>query len=270
MAEHVQKLVRTEYCSLGSVRRVAAMLDLDDGFLKSGGPLPRGWQFFLLASGTARSTVREDGFPGFGIAFEGLHLPSLVIVGREVRFVSDIAIESRVRRETTLAKVKAVGGAGSVLVTVAHELYDDLSGALLLLESQTYLFRHHASYQSAAAPDVVPAFDASYTPDDLLLFQYSALGFNSHKIHLDRNFACAVEGFPDLVVNGGLSMLLLTERVRRGMGLQLAGLSASHVSPLFSNRPIHVTSRTDDRTVLLDAHDDAGRLALRIKADIEQ
>ena len=60
-------------------------------------------------------------------------------------------------------------------------------------------------------------------PDETLLFQYSALGFNSHRIHIDRDHAREVEGFPDLVVNGGLATLLLTEFLRRDLGVRAGG-----------------------------------------------
>ncbi|MFD2239233.1 hypothetical protein [Aureimonas populi] len=267
----VGKLVREERCSLGTARRIAAMLDLDDGFLHSGGPLPRGWQFVLLAAGTPRSSVRRDGFPGFGLAFEGEELASLVIVGRKVRFHRDITIDAPIRRETTLEKVRPAQGASgrSVLVTVAHELHDDASATPLLRETQTYLLRERTRYEPAPPAGNPPAFEASHTPDDILLFQYSALGFNSHKIHIDRSYARDVEGFPDLVVNGGLSTLLLTEFARCRLGLRLAGLSASHLSPLFCDRPMRIASRTEGGELLLEAYDEAGRLAARVAGEIE-
>jgi hydroxyacyl-ACP dehydratase HTD2-like protein with hotdog domain len=75
-------------------------------------------------------------------------------------------------------------------------------------------------------------------PDETLLFQYSALGFNSHKIHLDRTFARETEAFPDLVVNGGLATLLLTEFLRLELKGAFTSLTAKHVAPLFCGRPI--------------------------------
>jgi 3-methylfumaryl-CoA hydratase len=89
-----------------------------------------------------------------------------------------------------------------------------------------------------------------------LLFQYSALGFNSHKIHLDRNFAREMEGFPDLVVNGGLATLLLTEFLRLELKGAFTSLTAKHVAPLFCGRPISLWGERQDDAWLLRAFDD--------------
>jgi 3-methylfumaryl-CoA hydratase len=95
-------------------------------------------------------------------------------------------------------------------------------------------------------------------PDATLLFHYSALGFNSHRIHLDRDYARTVEGFPDLVVNGGLTTLLLTEFARRELGLTPRRLSVKYTAPLFAGRTMTLAaSRTDDRWQLR-AFDDTG------------
>ena len=78
------------------------------------------------------------------------------------------------------------------------------------------------------------------TPDETLLFQYSALGFNSHKIHLDRNYTQQVEGLPDLVVNGGLATLLMTEFLRKEKGIDLKAIKVKHIAPLYCNRPLRL------------------------------
>ena len=73
-----------------------------------------------------------------------------------------------------------------------------------------------------------------------MLFQYSALGFNTHRIHFDRDYAREVEGHPDLVVNGGLATLLATEFLRRDLGRHLTSMSARHLAPLYVNRPMTI------------------------------
>src|SRR6476661_3057295 len=93
-------------------------------------------------------------------------------------------------------------------------------------------------------------------PDETLLFHYSSLGFNSHRIHLDRDFARQAEGFPDLVVNGGLATLLLTELLRNEPGGVLTSLAAKHVAPLFCGRPIFLGADRQGDKWLLRAFDD--------------
>jgi 3-methylfumaryl-CoA hydratase len=95
-------------------------------------------------------------------------------------------------------------------------------------------------------------------PDETLLFQYSALGFNSHKIHLDRNYAQNIEGLPDLVVNGGLATLLMTEFVRNELKLNLSEIKVKHLVPLYCNRPLTISHDESE----LKVFDDKNELAV--------
>jgi 3-methylfumaryl-CoA hydratase len=105
-------------------------------------------------------------------------------------------------------------------------------------------------------------------PDETLLFQYSALGFNSHRIPLDREHAREVEGFADLVVNGGLATLLLTEFLRRDLGVTPAALAVRHVAPLYCNRAITLSADQVGDRWLLKAFDDQHRLAVDMEVDV--
>ncbi|WP_407519541.1 hypothetical protein [Methylobacterium oryzisoli] len=96
----------------------------------------------------------------------------------------------------------------------------------------------------------------------------SALGFNSHKIHLDRGHAREVEGFPDLVVNGGPVTLLLTEFLRTDLSSTFASLTARHVAPLFCGRPLVLGVDQREGGWRLRALDEAGRLAAEIEARV--
>jgi 3-methylfumaryl-CoA hydratase len=100
------------------------------------------------------------------------------------------------------------------------------------------------------------------------LFQYSALGFNSHKIHLDRNYAQNVEGLPDLVVNGGLATLLMTEFVRNELGLDLSEIKVKHIAPLFCNRPFTITAKQNETSWKLNVYDDNNFLTVEMEAQI--
>ncbi len=90
-----------------------------------------------------------------------------------------------------------------------------------------------------------------------MLFQYSALGFNTHRIHFDRDYARKVEGHPDLVVNGGLATLLSTEFLRTDLSKTLKTLSARHLAPLYVNRPMTIFVRdlteSDAHITLIDS-----------------
>jgi len=278
MTDDVQAGVsRTESCGLAAVRRVAAMLDLDPDAWREGDPLPRGWQFILLGADTPRSGLRADGFPGLGVPLPDLGLPRLLIGKRSVHFLGEIPIGASLRRDSRIESVvrKETAKGPMATVTVAHALH--LAGAAdpVLAETQTYvLLGPQPAGGGAAPPDgaraAMPPGARTLVPDDTLLFQYSALGFNSHRIHLDRAFAREVEGFPDLVVNGGLTTLLLTEHLRTAFGISPSALSARYLAPLFCAHPITLGAEREGEGEgwVLRAFDAAGRLAVDIAAEV--
>jgi 3-methylfumaryl-CoA hydratase len=264
-------VVRKETCSLAAVRRIAAMLNQDPDKWSEGDLLPRGWQFILLGADTKRSELREDGFPGLGVSLPDLGLPRLMLGGRTVYYNGDIRIGAVLRRESQIQKLtrKETANGPVAFVTVAHALCAPERQDPILVETQNYvllgsrLAGRKGTNSAAASP---PGTTKRIVPDETLLFQYSALGFNSHKIHLDRNFARETEGFPDLVVNGGLATLLLTEFLRLELKGAFTSLTAKHVAPLFCGRPISLWGEHQNDAWLLRAFDDNGVLAVGIEA----
>jgi len=240
---------RADVCSAAQTRRIAAMLDLEDATLCEGAPLPFGWHFFLLGGATRRSELRSDGFPGFGVPLPDLGLPRLLLGGRRIECQGSLRIGSDIRRSSRIAKLKEKDTpAGRIAVVDIESTLAEVDGPASIQETQTYLMLAAASGQASKPPASNPpeaaVIDAEFTkiitPDDTLLFQYSALGFNSHKIHLDRAYARDIEGLPDLVVNGGLATLLVTETVRVDLGADPIAISTRHVAPLYSNRKMTI------------------------------
>lgn len=268
-------LERQESCSVSVVRRVAAMLDLDPQSVVAGQPLPRGWQFVLMAADTRRSALRSDGFPGLGVPMPDLGLPRLMLGGRSVSFRADIPIGSTLLRTSAVQSVrpKTTATGSMAVVTLVHELRLDGQTEPAIVETQTYLLlppRTDAVDDAATPPEALISahHTAVVVPDETLLFQYSALGFNSHRIHIDRGHAREVEGFPDLVVNGGLATLLLTEFLRRDLGVQPAALKVRHLLPLYCNRPVTLAADRLGELWHLKAYDDRHRLAVDMEVDV--
>lgn len=266
---------RTETCSVAVVRRVAAMLDLEPEDLREGAPLPRGWQFVLMGADTRRSELRADGFPGLGVVMPDLGLPRLLLGNRNASFAKDIPIGARVERTSYIQSLrrKSTESGPMAVATILHELrlHGDPSPALV--ETQTYLLLPARKGSRVTAPaarvdSIVGQSSKSFTPDETLLFQYSALGFNTHRIHIDRSHARNVEGFPDLVVNGGLGTLLLTEFMRRDLGLVPASFKARHVSPLFCSRPLTLVADQEAAGWRLRAYDDRKVLAIDMEVEV--
>jgi 3-methylfumaryl-CoA hydratase len=274
MSGEAPPLIERDIVSASAVRRIAAMLDLDRDELGDDALLPRGWHFPLLAAQTPRRALRSDGFPGLGVPMPDLGLPRLLLVGRTLSFAKDLAIGASAIRTTGVRKLdrKDDDRGSRAIMTIEHGLADISVEAPAILETQTYMLLPAGRYTPAAPVPAPPApVDAemtrTVTPDATLLFQYSALGFNSHRIHLDRDYACTVEGYPDLVVNGGLTSLLMTEFVRRDLRLTLDRMRVRYLAPLFANRPIQLAASRRADGWQLRVYDDAGRLA--VDADVE-
>lgn len=268
-------VLREEACTQALLRRVAAMLDLDPDPLATAGVLPRGWHFALLAADTTRSALRSDGFPGLGVPMPDLGLPRLMLGGRTVSFRQDLPIGSTVKRSSEVRNIvrKTTASGAMAVVTMAHELRLGTAPEPALVETQTYLLLP-PRLPGAAAPEAPPGAPVRaaqrkvVVPDATLLFQYSALGFNSHRIHIDRDHARQVEGFPDLVVNGGLSTLLLTEFLRRDLGVTPSALAIRHVAPLYCNRAVTLTADPQGDRWQLKAFDDQHRLAVDMEVTV--
>lgn len=269
-----EKVTRLENCSLATVRRVSAMLDLDPDKITEGQPLPRGWQFVLLGADTKRTELRSDGFPGLGVPMPDLGLSRLMLGGRTVEYRHDIPIGAAVHRVSSIKALthKSTASGPMAVVTILHEIHVPTVSLPAVVETQTYLLlsgRSNASEPVVSPLTVTAEKSKVVVPDETLLFQYSALGFNSHKIHLDKAYAREVEGFPDLVVNGGLVTLLLTEFLRTELGLTPASLKTKHLAPLFCGRPITLAADRDADRWRLKAYNEHGNIAAEMEVDVQ-
>jgi 3-methylfumaryl-CoA hydratase len=171
-----------------------------------------------------------------------------------VSYNGDILIGSEVEKTSFVKNIteKTTNSGRMAIVTIQHELRPIATSNPAIVETQTYILLSGKSGATKASSENAQSLPNSskqkqIVPDKTLLFQYSALGFNSHKIHLDRNYAQNVEGLPDLVVNGGLATLLLTEFVRTDLGLAIAEIKVKHVAPLYCGRKMTLYTVTPSR-----------------------
>jgi 3-methylfumaryl-CoA hydratase len=275
-ANDPQPLVRDETCTVSTARRVAAMLDLDPAPFTNGQALPLGWHFVMLGADTRRSDLRADGFPGLGVPMPDLGLPRLMLGSRAVAFGNELPIGALVTRTSALRSVtrKTTAAGEMAFVLLEHRLVTAGQLQADVVETQTYLLLppRTAPLQPAPAMQTAPVQADHFKTvvvDETLLFQYSALGFNSHRIHLDRQHAREVEGFPDLVVNGGLATLLLTEFLRLELGIRPRAFSARHVTPLYCDRPITLTASKTGAKWRLQALDDAQCVAVDMEVEVQ-
>jgi 3-methylfumaryl-CoA hydratase len=155
-----------------------------------------------------------------------------------------------------------------VFVTVRHEIGEALTEEQDLVYRDV-VYRDHA--KADPAPITAPA-DPTWTrtiePTDALLFRYSALTFNAHRIHYDRRYATEVEGYPGLVVHGPLIATLLLDLVRRNLPeAQVRRFEFRAVRPLFDTASFFVCGKPEGNTIRLWARDESGALAMSATAE---
>jgi 3-methylfumaryl-CoA hydratase len=183
-------------------------------------------------------------------------------------------VGERITRRSTIKDVKITEGKTGTLVfvTVAHHVTGD-RGADLTDE-------HDIVYRAAPAPGAAPppakpaptaaAWRRKVTPDPVMLFRYSALTFNGHRIHYDQPYVTQVEGYPGLIVHGPLIATLLLDLLdRERPAANVVGFTFRAVSPLFDIAPFHVCGQPgDDGTVRLWAENPDGALAMEATAQV--
>jgi 3-methylfumaryl-CoA hydratase len=269
------KTSSNEQCCPTMVRRVAAMLDLDTRSFSEGDILPKGWHFFMLAGETRKSELRSDGFPGLGVPIPDLGLPRLLLGGRTVSYNGDIIIGSQVEKTSFIKSIveKTTASGPMAIVTLQHELRPVAASSPAIIETQTYILLSASSASKNSekihSPAIVSEHQKQITPDETILFQYSALGFNSHKIHLDRGYAQNIEGLPDLVVNGGLTTLLLTEFIRTHLKLEMTDIKVKHIAPLYCNRTMTLTTEKNENSWKLYVYDDYNNIAVEAEINVK-
>ena len=262
-----------DYVTVPLVHRLAATLDRDDPFPRMGDPLPRGWHTVLFPRVVRHSEIGADGHPRRGDFLPPVALPRRMFGGKRETFVSDLRVGDEVRRESVIKDVTAKRGRSGqmVFVTVAT----DLTGprGLAITEEQDIIYRDNPDPKAPpAAPHPVPGraiWSRSTAADPVLLFRYSALTFNGHRIHYDWRYVTTEEGYPDLIVNGRLQTLLVFELARAHASTPMRSMSSRNVRPLFVNRPFTVCGEPsiDNRTAKLWVADQDG--APTLVADAE-
>lgn len=268
----VNHLVR-QSLSAETVSRIAAMLDLDDFPCEAGEPLPLGWHFPLLVAGRGDYRMRDDRFPGLGLALPNIDLPRIVAAGRQVELRAPLHLGEPLDRQSRIDELeeKQVASGRMAILSSSHWIAPAGSIIPAIEEQQTYVFLSSPHSDRPAQPwtggDHARKL-GEFTPDETFLFQFSALSFNTHRIHLDRDYARTVEGYPDLVVNGGITTLLMTELARRELGFAGGSIKVTNRIPLFVNRRITFMVEPTSAGSRISALDSEGVLAAEMEVAI--
>ncbi|HMC16392.1 MAG TPA: MaoC family dehydratase N-terminal domain-containing protein [Albitalea sp.] len=253
---------------------LSATLDRDDAPPAIGDPLPPLWHWLYFLPAQRQSAIGPDGHPKRGGFLPPVALPRRMWAGGRFEFIQPLRIGEAVKRTSRIADISAKQGRSGALVfvRVRHEIANERGVALT--EEHDIVYRDPPAPGAAAEP-AKPApggeqFARTITPDPVLLFRYSALTFNGHRIHYDRSYVTEVEGYPGLVVHGPLIATLLVDLLRRERpDARLTAFEFRAVSPLFDTAPFTVCGRFDDpRHVSLWALGPQGQLTMQASATI--
>jgi 3-methylfumaryl-CoA hydratase len=249
---------------------LSALLDRDDPAPREGDAAPplAHWLYFLPAY--RQSEAGPDGHALTGEFLPPVPLPRRMWAGSRLEFKRPFRVGTQVERVSRIAAVVPKEGRSGplVFVTVRHEVNDD--GGLVLSDEHDIVYRG----ESALAPQSTPAQQGAVWrreihPDPVLLFRYSAVTFNSHRIHYDQPYATRVERYPGLVVHGPLIATLLMDLLRRNLPeATLTGYQFRAMKPLYDTANFFTCGAPDEssRTARLWTRDAEGAVTMQASA----
>ena len=225
----------------------AALLDEQSPVQGAGDPLPPMWHGFHLLDHPAQADLGDDGHPAHGRFLPPLPHRRRMFAGGRLEVRDPLRVDDVVtRRSSLVAATPKSGRSGAmVLVTVRHEFLRD--GEAALVEEQDLAYRSQPPGTARGLPATAPGagedepgpWHLRLHPDEALLFRFSALTYNSHRIHYDHPYVTGVEGYPGLVVHGPLLALLLLELPRRfAPERRLSGFSYRLLRPAFAGTAV--------------------------------
>lgn len=224
---------------------LAATLDRDDPPYEPGTALPPLWHWLYFLDLYKLEDAGYDGHAALGGFLPPVPLPRRMWAGSRLIFNAPLEIGTSAQKTSRILKVTHKSGASGdlVFVTVGHTLTQD--GQTAIDEEHDIVYRAPAdptapSRQPPAAKRI-PAAKRQVTPTEVLLFRYSALTFNGHRIHYDHPFCIGTEGYDGLVVHGPLLATLMLDLIRRTYpGQTVTSFEFRAQAPVTGTTPFHV------------------------------
>jgi hydroxyacyl-ACP dehydratase HTD2-like protein with hotdog domain len=236
--------------------------------------LPPLWHWMLFQDWVMPDGIGPDGHPKRGGFLPPVHeLPRRMWAGGRLLFHPVALHEGEtLRRTSTILKVEEkAGGTGRlVFVTVGHRV--EGPAGLAIEEEQDIVYRG-AEGAAVKAAEPAPAWPdaaiATLVPDAVMLFRYSALTGNGHRIHYDHPYVTGVEGYPGLVVHGPLMATLLAQHaLDHAPGRRIARFAFRGRRPAFDGRPLHLLARADGTGFRLETRDAEGATCQQAEAEL--
>ena len=264
--------IANDILSPTSAAAMSATLDCEIA-PQTGDALPHLWHWIFFRPTVPQHLIAEDGHPQKGGFLPNLGLPRRMWAGGRLRFLAPLTIGSTISRESRILNVSEKEGRSGKLafVTVSHQIR--CAGTLAVDEEQDIVYREPAAPDAPApAPSAAPKhaqWQREIAPNEVLMFRYSALTFNGHRIHYDKQYAIQTEGYPNLVVHGPLIATLLMDLVRRHRpDAEVLRFSFKAMRPSFMGNTLHLCGNpsSDGNTVDLWARDNEGWMTMSARA----
>lgn len=269
------KQTAVDHVTAAPLRALAATLDRTDPDPQPGEPIPPCWHWLYFLPVHRHSELGPDGHALRGGFLPPIPLPLRMWAGSRIEFVRALRVGDSIQKVSRIVDVTSKqGGSGPlVFVRVRHEISN--AAGLAVIDEHDIVYRQPAH---AGAPErsSIPAAETpdwirEIQPDDVLLFRYSALTFNSHRIHYNHRYVSEVENYPGLVVHGPLIATLLLDLLRRNLpGAQVSRFAFRAVKPTYEGTTLQLCGRrgTDDATVSLWAQHADGAVAMHATATL--
>lgn len=255
------------------VAALAATLDCEAA-PAAGAALPPGWHWLFFNPVARRSELGPDGHPRRGGFLPPVALPRRMWAGGRLTYRAPLPIGAEATRTSEILKVESKTGRSGTMVFVTVRHMVAAGGECCIEEEQDIVYRPPAAPGAAVAPSTPAPQGAAWSeevlPDTTLVFRYSALTFNGHRIHYDQAYARGEEGYPGLVVQGPLTATLLQGLAGRARPAhRLRRFEFRGVAPLFVDRPFRIEAAVADGEpdqLALWARGGGGDLAMRAAA----
>ena len=266
---------RSDSVHAAPLAALAATLDRDETLPAPGAELPPLWHWLFFTPLARQSQIGADGHAQRGGFLPPVPLPRRMWAGGRLEFLQPLRVGDEITRDSRIVKVDAKSGRSGelVFVTVLHEISN--ARGIALTEEHDIVYR---DMPAAGAPQPKPQpaprnqnFARAIVPDPVLLFRYSALTFNGHRIHYDRPYVTQVEGYPGLIVHGPLIATLLADLLRREQPqARMRRFVFTAMRPLFDTQAFTLCGRVeaDPHHVALWARDHEGMLAMQAQAEL--
>ena len=267
----------TVHDSIGStpVKALTATLDHPATDVPAGTPLPPLWHWLYFLPLHRQSEIGADGHARRGGFLPPVPLPRRMWAGSQFEFRAPVRVGDAVARTSTIDDVTTKEGRSGTLVfvKVRHELRCNSAADPAIVEFHDIVYRDAKKPGDVDPPPTAAAqgeWQRQVVPDDVLLFRYSALTFNGHRIHYDRKYVTEIEGYPGLIVHGPLIATLLMDLLgRNAPEAEVASFRFKAVRPTFDLHPFKVNGQRDGNTVKLWAQDHEGWLTMDAVATLK-